>query len=55
MGEFIAHNVIHKNFGKGRILSSYVNEEDRLVFVIKFDALEKERKIYADFKGMRVF
>lgn len=47
-------NVIHKNFGKGRILYSYNNGKKDIV-VIKFDALNTERHVYADFYGMRIF
>ena len=56
MKNYENRNVIHKNFGKGRVISSYVNEKNnRLVLVIKFDALNTNRNIYADFYGMRVF
>lgn len=56
MKNYENRNVIHKNFGKGRGISSYVNEKNnRLVLVIKFDALDTNRNIYADFYGMRVF
>ena len=48
-------NVIHKNFGKGRVISSYENDEGRTVLVIKFDNLDAERFVYADFYGVRVF
>ena len=48
-------NVIHKNFGKGRVISSYENDNGKIVLVIKFDALDTNRNIYADFYGMRVF
>ena len=56
MKDYTNRNVIHKNFGKGRVLSSYISEKNnRLVLVIKFDALDTERSIYGDFYGMRVF
>ena len=48
-------NVIHKNFGKGRVIFSYENDEGRTVLVIKFDNLDVERFVYADFYGVRVF
>ena len=48
-------NVIHKNFGKGRVISSYESDNGKIVLVIKFDALDTNRNIYADFYGMRVF
>lgn len=40
MKDYVNRNVIHKNFGKGRILSSYASDEGKTVLVIKFDALE---------------
>lgn len=55
MKDYKNRNVIHKNFGKGKIISSYENNDGKLVFVIKFEALDNERMIYADFYGMRVF
>ena len=54
MKNYENRNVIHKNFGKGRVISSYENK-GKTVLVIKFDALNTERSIYADFYGMRVF
>ncbi len=48
-------NVIHKNFGKGVIIDSYISDNGKNVVVVKFDALETERRIYADFYGMRIF
>lgn len=55
MKNYKNRNVIHKNFGKGRVISSYENNNGKTVLVIKFDALNTERSIYADFYGMRVF
>ena len=55
MKNYENRNVIHKNFGKGRVVSSHINDEGKTVLVIKFDALDSERSIYADFYGMRVF
>ena len=56
MKNYENRNVIHKNFGKGRVISSYVNEKNnRLVLIIKFEALDTNRNIYADFYGMHVF
>lgn len=55
MKNYENRNVIHKNFGKGRVISSYVSDNEKTVLVIKFDALNTERCIYADFYGMRVF
>ena len=55
MKKYENRNVIHKNFGKGRVVSSYINDVRKTVLVIKFDALDSERSIYADFYGMRVF
>ena len=51
---YIDRNVIHKNFGKGKVLSTY-ETKGKTVLVIKFDMLETERSIFADFYGMRVF
>ena len=51
---YVNRHVIHKNFGKGKIIGSYVNG-NRDVVVIKFDCLDTERHIYADFYGMRIF
>ena len=55
MKNYENRNVIHKNFGKGRVISSYESNNGKTVLVIKFDALDTERSIYADFYGMRVF
>ncbi len=55
MKNYENRNVIHKNFGKGRVLSSYASDEGKTVLVIKFDALDNKRYVYADFYGMRVF
>lgn len=55
MKNYENRNVIHKNFGKGRVISSHINDEGKTVLVIKFDTLTTERCIYADFYGMRVF
>lgn len=55
MKNYENRNVIHKNFGKGRVISSYENDNGKIVLVIKFDALDTNRNIYADFYGMRVF
>ena len=55
MKNYESRNVIHKNFGKGRVISSYESGNGKTVLVIKFDALDTERSIYADFYGMRVF
>lgn len=55
MKNYENRNVIHKNFGKGRVISSYESDNGKTVLVIKFNALDTERSIYADFYGMRVF
>ena len=55
MKNYENRNVMHKNFGKGRVISSYVSDNGKTVLVIKFDTLTTERCIYADFYGMRVF
>lgn len=55
MKNYENRNVIHKNFGKGRVISSYENDNGKTVLVIKFNALNTERCIYEDFYGMRVF
>ena len=55
MKNYENRNVIHKNFGKGRVVSYYVSDNGKTVLVIKFDTLTTERCIYADFYGMHVF
>ena len=55
MKNYVNRNVIHKNFGKGKIISSYENVDGKTVIVVKFDALDKERYVFADFYGMRIF
>ncbi len=55
MKNYENRNVIHKNFGKGRVISSYEGNEGRTVLIIKFDNLDTERFVYVDFYGMRVF
>jgi hypothetical protein len=52
MKKYENRNVIHKNFGKGRVVSSYENNEGKTVLVIKFESLDKERMVYSDFYGM---
>lgn len=54
MKNYENHIVIHKNFGKGKVISTY-DMCGKTVLVIKFEALDNTRAIYADFYGMRVF
>jgi hypothetical protein len=45
--------VIHKIFGKGKVLRTYENENGRKVAVVKFDELDTHRSIYFEFLGMK--
>ena len=54
MKDYTNHTVIHKNFGKGKVLSFY-EKDNRTVLIIKFDALDNERHVFSDFYGMRIF
>ena len=45
--------VFHDVFGRGVVLNTYKNSLNKTVLVVKFDALQTERNIVANFDGIR--
>ena len=49
----IGDNVEHEVFGRGVVMNKYNNGLNKVVLVAKFNALQTERNIVANFIGIR--
>lgn len=49
----IGDNVEHEVFGRGVVINKYNNALNKVVLVVKFNALRTERNIVANFIGIR--
>ena len=49
----IGDNVEHEVFGRGVVINKYNNALNKVVLVVKFNALRTKRNIVANFIGIR--